>query len=117
MPFKTFVHYVHSPHHNPPPPPPPPPKKKKGKKKKEKFFFRFGFFVNLWILCQFVKKFINTESSWQIIQIRKNGWGGGGGEVCVVWASGGGVSGKCIFFDIEIHFFVGGGVFLYFPIN
>ena len=41
---------------------------------------------------------------------------GGGGGVCGL-GEWGGVSGKCIFFDIEIHFFVGGGVFLYFPIN
>ena len=74
MPFLTFVHYV--PPLSPSATPPPPPEKKK-KKKKEK---------RNWILCQFVEKYTNTESSWQIIQIRKKiGWGVG--KVCVVWAS------------------------------
>ena len=77
MPFETFAHYVQP---TPPPPPPPTPKKR--------------FFLD--IFCQFVKKITNTESSWQIIQIRKKlGGVGEGGDVCGLGEWGGVVvSGK-----------------------
>ena len=77
MPFETFVHYVH-----PLPPPPPPPPKKKKEKEKKRFFFLS--------ICK--KQFTNTESSWQIIQIRKKIVGVGGG-VCGLGELGVGGSG------------------------
>ena len=82
MPFVTFVHYVQPPPPATTTPPPPPPTKRKKK-----------IFLDL-DSCQFVKKIrkiTNTESSWQIVQIRKKigRVGVGGGEVCVVLAGGG----------------------------
>ena len=91
-------------------PPPPPPKKKK---KKKKIYF---LYLDSLPICK--KKIINTESSWQIIQMRKKN-GQGVGEVCVVWArggwggGGGGIFFFFFFFGQRIYFFRGG----YFSIN
>ena len=70
MPFETFIHYVHP--HSPPP----------LKEKRD---------LDSLSNCQ-KRSLINTESSWQIIQIRKkNGRGGGGrGGVCGMGEGAGG---------------------------
>ena len=73
---------------------PPPPNKKKRKR----------FFLDLDSLS-ICKKYTNTESSYKIVQIRKN-WARYGGGVCGLGEWGGGLV-VSEFFDKESNFFRG----------